>query len=244
MKSITFLDNPKTQPRSRRSGRRNRRQTILRAPKINRFSFMRRKVRHRRARRNGGGIGSGIVGGLKSFFDKDMLLTAAGAIAAAGATRKIVNTLNESLPGLVKMGTDGKALRVDKDGKATTATDATTRLVPTDYGPIFYTLAIPAILALLVRRWNVKLAQGLAIGGLTSTAVAIIQKTSPDAAKTLGLASFREYLNAGSGGVPATIYNTPRGIAYPSAGRMNGVSAIPSNVLRTASAFSTNPWRS
>lgn len=206
----------KTRKRRHRSRRRS----------FKAFSFRRRTHRRHRRRRNpifrrrrgrrngGGGIGSPLAAA-KQLVSKDTLLTAGGAVLGGLATSYIFSRFGPT--------------KLDATGKLVMKGTGEFKLPLSDsrFGPLVYSLLIPVVGAVALRRAQPQLARGLIIGG----AVLLIQNVVTYA-QSMGSGStsgVKSYLNTGG---------TLRALPTP------GYSALRAfgQSLDSGSAFRSNTW--
>ena len=95
-------------------------------------------------------MGSGLMGGLKSAFQKPLLMKAGGAVLASFGTGMLLQKYGAALPG------------------------ATSK-----WGRVAYATGIPILAAVLIRKKNRDLAEGLMIGGLVMGINAVISTLKP-----------------------------------------------------------------
>lgn len=150
------------------------------------------------------------LGSFKSLFSKDNLKTAAGIIGAGSLNKIVVAKWGDKLPGLTQA-----------DGSTS---------VPAAIG---YSIAIPGVVGILVRKYDRAISDGLILGGLAFGAMqAISAYASPSIKTTLG---FSEYLTAPNGvrGLSASITGAGAGRVFSGNGR---------SIMSSASPFKPSNW--
>lgn len=222
MKEVFFL-NPKRRRKARRSGsRRSRRRSFRRNP----VGVARRKKRRGGRRRSrslfGGGVGKL---NLKSVLNKDLLMTAGGAVGGALLTgilwKKFGPYATDANGNLVK----------DASGNLVAKGPSEFKLPFSDsqYGGVIYQSVIPIALGILAQRVRAlaPLAKGAVIGGLASGVSYVVNRAMASRA----VAGSSAYLNRPY--VPAGVGRLPGPRNHSAVDQFSGA-ITPSRAFRTA----------
>lgn len=167
--------------------------------------YVRANPRRRSYRRNPF-RGGNLLGQVKDVFSKDNLTTAAGGVASTILTRFVMSKVTLPVPA------DENAAKAVR---------------------LAYAVGIPAVGAIVTKRFSPSLAKGMLIGGLISGITQALKEFAPEQAATLGLGEYLQYAPTSSvGQLPPS---------YMAASRF--ASVRPTNgALQNSSAFPTDAW--
>lgn len=113
-----------------------------------------------RRRSSGSRMGSGIIGGVKHAFSKDVVKLGAGVVLGSVVTKLTLSYF--TAPG---KNADGTA---QKDANGNAVMVSTLPLGSDPMGPLLYLTLIPVIGGAIIRKWSPSIGQGMMIGGIVN----------------------------------------------------------------------------